>query len=105
QVVRALVEQGAAAVLLPAAPPAAGGVVGVGAVPVGHRPADPLDAAQFAAVHQRSEERRVGKGCRAGGWPGRGGNKTERVWPGSAIRWKQGEGRRTDRQRGNSGYE
>src|SRR5699024_5771515 len=51
QVVGALVEQGAAAVLLPAAPPAAAGVVSVGAVPVGHRPADPLDAAQFAAVH------------------------------------------------------
>src|SRR5699024_3398751 len=50
--VGALVEQSAAAVLLPAAPPAAAGVVGVGAVPVGHRPADPLDAAQFAAVHQ-----------------------------------------------------
>ena len=52
EVVRALVEQHAAALALPGGAPAAGGVVGLGAEPVGDDPVDAADLAQLAVVDQ-----------------------------------------------------
>ena len=52
QVVQALVEQHAAALALPGGAPAAAGVVGLGAEPVGDDPAHAHDLAQFAALDE-----------------------------------------------------
>ena len=52
QIVQALVQQHAAAFALPGRPPAAAGIIGLGAKPIGHDPAHAHDLAQFAALDQ-----------------------------------------------------
>ena len=55
EVVRALVDEYAAAFAAPGRPPAARGVVGPGAKPVGDQPGDAGDFAEFAGLHKLAE--------------------------------------------------
>ncbi len=52
QIVRALVHENASALALPGAAPAAGGIVVIGAEPVGDLPVDAADFAQFTAIDE-----------------------------------------------------
>src|SRR5262249_17078953 len=52
EVMKTLVEEHAAAFTLPGRAPAAAGVVGFGAEPIGHDPAHADDVAQFAALNE-----------------------------------------------------